>query len=139
LVLVALSLTVGKEENIPGNWWSYVEEPRYYGLINILTHIGVFLLYQYYLLKRSKKLRYFIISLMILLLPESFRGVYFAARRIINATTEEYSWHFEKDIQWYGGEVIKREKRPGENFLVTGAHLYFYYPLSHYNHFSLFS
>lgn len=133
LVLVILSLTVGKEENIPGNWWTYVEEPRYYGLIHVLVHLAVFLLYQYYRARDSKRLKYLLIILILLLLPETFRGILFTARRVMNAQKEEYSWHFEKDIQLYGENIIQREKQPGEKVLVTGSSYYMYYRVGMYN------
>lgn len=134
LVLVILSLTVGKEENIPGSWWTYVEEPRYYGIIHVLAHLCVFLLYQYYREKGSKRLKYLLIVLILLLIPETFRGILFTARRIVNAENEEYSWHFEKDIQLYASGIIKREKQPGENVVVTGSSYYIYYRVGIYNH-----
>lgn len=134
LVLVILSLTVGKEENIPGSWWTYVEEPRYYGLIYVLAHLCVFVLYQYYRANGSKRLKYLMIILMLLLLPETFRGILFTARRVIKAQNEEYSWHIEKDIQLYGKSIIQREKQPGENVVVTGSSYYLYYRVGMYNH-----
>jgi len=133
LVLVILSLTVGKEENIPGSWWTYVEEPRYYGLIHVLVQLGVFVLFQYYRANGSKRLRYLMIILLLLLLPETFRGVLFTTRRVINAKNEEYSWHVEKDIQLYGRSIIQREKQSGENVVVTGSSYYIYYRVGMYN------
>ena len=92
LVLVALSLTVGKEENNPGRWWTYVQEPRYYGLINVITHLAVFLLYQYYRINKPKRLKYIFIGLIFLIFPEFLKGVYFTVKRAINVETEEYIW-----------------------------------------------
>lgn len=134
LVLAILSLTVGKEENIPGSWWTYVEEPRYYGLIHVLVQLGVFVLFQYYRANGSKRLKYLMIILTLLLLPETFRGILFTARRVVNAKNEEYSWHVEKDIQMYGRNIIKREKQPDENVVVTGSSYYIYYRMGMYNH-----
>ncbi|NOT50165.1 MAG: hypothetical protein HOP10_02700 [Chitinophagaceae bacterium] len=134
VVLVALSLTVGKEENIPGHWWTYVEEPRYYGLVNVLTHLSVFLLYQYYRIHRSKKFRYIIIGLVVLLLPETFHGIHFTVKRIVNVKTEKYSWQKEWEIQDYAELMIKKHKRPGEQVAVTGYSYYINYRVGIYNH-----
>ncbi len=134
LVLIILSMTVGKEENIPGSWWTYVEEPRYYGLIHVLVHLGVFLLYQYYRARDSKRLKYLLIILILLLLPETFRGILFTARRVMNAENEEYSWHAEKDVQLFARSVIQKEKGEKENVIVTGSSYYMYYRVGMYNH-----
>ncbi len=41
LLLAVLSVRVAKAEDMPGNWWTFIQEPRYYGLPNILIHISI--------------------------------------------------------------------------------------------------
>jgi hypothetical protein len=41
-LLCALSLSVGKEDMPDGSLWTYVQEPRYFGIINVLTQTLVF-------------------------------------------------------------------------------------------------
>jgi hypothetical protein len=134
LVLVVLSLRVGKEENIPGHWWTYVEEPRYYGLINVLIHLGVFVIYQYYRLRQSKSLKYLLIGLLLLMLPETFRGIIFTVHRIKNMKREEYSWQYEHSIQLYADNIIQKEKQTGRKVVVTGSSYYFYYRVGIHSH-----
>lgn len=133
-VLVILSLTVAKEENIPGHLWTYVEEPRYYGLINVLIHLGIFVLYQYYRLNKTKKLKYLLVVLVLLLLPETFRGILFTAKRVIKVKTEKYSWQQEWEIQDYAELMIKKYKLPGEMAVVTCSSYYVNYRIGIYNH-----
>lgn len=57
LVLGVLSVTVGKVEETPGNFWTFIQEPRYYGLVNVLIHLAVFIFYHYQL-KSSRILKY---------------------------------------------------------------------------------
>lgn len=134
LVLVALSLTVGKEENNPGRWWTYVQEPRYYGLINVITHLAVFLLYQYYRINKPKRLKYIFIGLIFLIFPEFLKGVYFTVKRAINVETEEYIWQKEKNIQQYAGMVLQKERLPGEAAAVTGSSYYINYRAAIHSH-----
>jgi hypothetical protein len=131
-----LSLRVAKEESFPGYWWTYVEEHRYYGLVNVMLHIAVFLLYQYYRMNRSKFIKYAFISLLILMIPETFRGIIFTAKRITNLNREENSWQFERSIQQYADAIIQKEKKtnPGEKIVVTGSSYYTYYRVSIYSH-----
>jgi len=132
LLLTCLSLTVGKEENIPGHFWTYVEEPRYYGLIYILVHLGVFLFYR--LRNYNKRLIFFSLLLILALIPETIRGIYFFANRVINIKSEEYSWKYEKSIQEFSNRLIQKEKKPGEMVVVSGSSYYFYYRTALYSH-----
>ena len=136
ILLMILSLRVAKEETFPGISWTYAEEPRYYGLINILLQIAVFQLYQYYRQKHSKFIRYLFISLIVLMLPETFRGIIFSARRVININKEEYSWQYDRSIQQYADAIIQKEKtkNPDETKIVTGASYYIYNRVSIYSH-----
>ncbi|MBI5858641.1 MAG: hypothetical protein HZB42_13465 [Sphingobacteriales bacterium] len=140
LELIILSLRIGKEENYPGHWWTYAEEPRYYGLVAVLIHLSVFLLYHYRnsLLIRSK---YIFISLILLLLPEAFRGIFFTAKRIVKAGQEEYSWQYEREIQDYADHIIKKalNRQEGEMAVVTGSSYYINYRVGLYSHIPVFS
>ena len=136
LLLMILSLRVAKEENFPGHWWTYIEEPRYYGLVNVMLHMAVFLLYQYYRIKRSKIIKYLFISLLLLMLPETFRGIIFTVRRIGNMNREEYSWQYERSIQQYADAIIEKEKNKSqdEKAVVTGSSYYVYHRVGIYSH-----
>jgi hypothetical protein len=134
-VLVVLSFSIGKEENIPGHWWTYVEEPRYYGLVTVLIHLAVFVLYQY----RNKflfKTKYVFYFLLLLMLPEAFRGIVFTAKRVLNTGKEEYSWQYEQEIQDYADRTIRKElkNRETETAVVTGSSYYVYYRVGIYSH-----
>lgn len=135
LVLATLSLSVGKEENYPGHWWTYVEEPRYYGLINVLLHLSVFILYHYRNTLRLKA-KYVFYILILMLLPETFRGMIFTAKRIMLAGKEEYSWQSEKEIQSYADWMIRRESGNQEKKMavVTGSSYYINYRIGLYSH-----
>lgn len=134
-VLVVLSLRVGKEENYPGHWWTYVEEARYYGLIAVLIHILVFTIYKFKI-KYPARLRYAFYFLLIMLLPETFRGILFTARRVANAGYEEYSWQYEREIQKNTDMLINRDLRriDGEIAIVTGSNYYYYDRVGIYSH-----
>lgn len=135
ILLTLLSLRVGKEENIPGHWWTYVEEPRYYGLITVFIHLGIFMIasFKKVIYFRGRYVFYF---LLILLLPEAMRGVLFTANRLLKSGKEEYSWQHEKEVQDYAAALIKNEikKHPDETAIVTGSWYYMYYRVGMYSH-----
>ncbi len=131
LVLVILSLRVGKEENIPGHLWTYVEEPRYYGLIHVLVQLSVFILYVY---QRTKALKYIAIGCMLLLLPETFRGMIFTANRVTDVKQERYTWQNEWEIQDYADMTIRKNKKSGQKVVVSGSSYYINYRVSLYSH-----
>lgn len=135
ILLTILSLRVAKEENIPGQWWTYIEEPRYYGLVNVLLHLAVFGIYQYYKLRKSKFLKYGMICLVVLMLPETFRGIVFTAKRIMNVSKEEYSWQNDLSIQKYAHSIINKAKESQhvEKVVVTGSWYYVYYRVGIYS------
>lgn len=126
ILLIVLSVRVAKEEILPGYLWTYVEEPRYYGLPNVLVHMAVFVFYQYCRMKASRILKYVFYFLILFLLPEMFRGIIFDVRRIVNFKKEEYIWHLEYRFQKYAAEIIRKaqQKQPVENVVVTGSLLY---------------
>lgn len=105
-LLAVLSLRVGKEFVNTGIFWTYVEEPRYYGLANIFLHLGVFLLYRYRTLK--KRMTYAFIFLLVLMLPEMARGFFFAAHRISKLGRETYGWQYEYGFQKFAANLVKK-------------------------------
>jgi hypothetical protein len=133
LLLAALSVRVAKAEDMPGNWWTFIQEPRYYGLPNILIHISIFTFFQYYLTRKTKFLKYFCYFLLLLLLPELIRGIIFTAKRAINFGKEEYSWQSDLIFQQYTDAVIKKERKAGEKTVVTGSTYYMINRVNLYN------
>jgi hypothetical protein len=136
LVLLILSITVAKEETEQGGFWTYLEEPRYYGLPNVLAQLGVFVFYQYSRNRSPRFFKYVFYFMILLLLPEFFRGALFELRRLIYFGKEQYSWQVELQIQKYASEVIRKElqKRPDELVVVTGSSDYMNNRISLYSH-----
>lgn len=124
IVLLTLSLCVAKEEILPGFLWTYIEDPRYYGLIAVLIHIAVFILYRFYANNTIRLFKFIFCFSLLLLLPEMFRGILFTMNRIKNLNKEEYSWQREDRFQKYAAAIIKRVKKPGEKVIVTGSAYY---------------
>ncbi len=123
LLLLLLSLWVAKEEILPGYFWTYIEDPRYYGLPAVLLHLSVFILYPH-LRMPAARLKYLFFFPIFLLLPEMFRGVLFDINRIVNIKKEEYSWQYENKFQKYAATILEKEKQPGEKAIVTGSAYY---------------
>lgn len=123
LLLAFLSLRVAKEPVEDGIFWTYVEEPRYYGLINVLLQMGVFVIYQYYRLKKSRLLKFIFYFSLILMMPEMFRGIIFVSRRVQYFNKEEYGWQQEYKFQKYTANIIKNEqvKQPIKNIVLIGS------------------
>lgn len=131
IMLSTISLFVGKEENIPGHWWTYVEEPRYYGLLQILLQLSVF---SFLSLNKSFliKAKHLIIIIYILFLPETLRGIIFTGNRIAKAGHEEYSWQYEKSIQDYSKLLFTNQlkKYPEAKAAITGSSYFIYYRIA---------
>lgn len=123
LLLLLLSLWVAKEEILPGYFWTYIEDPRYYGLPVVLIHLSVFI-FSRHLRMPATRLKYLFVFSILLLLPEMFRGVLFDINRIVNIKKEEYSWQYENRFQKYAATILKKEKQPGEKAVVTGSAYY---------------
>jgi hypothetical protein len=70
------------------------------------------------------------------MLPETFRGIIFISRRVVNINKEEYSWQYERSIQEYADVIIQKTKakQPMENVVVTGSSYYMYYRIGIYSH-----
>ena len=127
LVLMALSLVVAKEEILPGSFWTYVEEPRYYGLVNILVHLGVFVFYQYTRKKSNVRAKQVFVLLLLLLLPEFLRGVLFDLNRLRRFGKEEYSWQYEKRLQDYADSLVQQIRQEQKNIPLVVAGTSYYY------------
>ncbi len=117
LILLLLSLRVAREEILPGLFWTYAEEARYYGLCFVLLHLLLFLA-----LKREPKL--FPGSrlggvLLCLLLLESGRGLVFTANRLRYLGKEEYSWQYEQRFQRYAASLVPTA--PGVRTVIAGS------------------
>lgn len=136
LVLVALSLVVSKEEILPGYFWTYVEEPRYYGLVYVLIHLCVFVFYRYQREKTGKSPRWLFALFLLLLLPEFFRGVLFDLNRVRNFGKEVYSWQYEKRVQDYADSLVQtiRRKEKDTRVVVAGSSYYFNHRISLASH-----
>ena len=127
-VLCVLSLSVGKETMPDGSLWTYVQEPRYYGIVTVLTQILVFSQFSVLSKKIKRHFRLIYISFFILISIEILRGGVFIANRIMKFRTEEYSWQYELSIQQYADKIIQKERweHPGINIAVTGSnHIYY--------------
>ena len=82
-VLCTLSLLVGNETMPDGSLWTYVQEPRYYGIITILTQLLVFSQISIVSKKMKKYSRSITIVFFILISLEILRGAVFITNRII--------------------------------------------------------
>ena len=128
-LLTILSLTVAKEEINPGVMWSYIEDARYHGLITVLFQMCLFIIIHQLTIADSRKWKLVPILILLLLIPETFRGMLFDANRISKIRTEEYSWQQELNLQKYADAIIA-EKRKSVTFthtVVTGTSYYMNY------------
>jgi hypothetical protein len=123
ILLTALSLRVEQEQIFTWYLWTYVEDSRYYGLLNVLIHLGVFVLYRYAVSNYKVMLKYFCIALLILMIPEMMRGLYFDTNRIKKFGKEEYSWQYENRFQQYAHAIIKKERNQNSSnkIVITGT------------------
>jgi hypothetical protein len=135
-LLCVLSLSVGKEDMPDGSLWTYVQEPRYYGIINVLTQILVFIQFSLLSKKIKRHARAINISFFILISIEILRGGVFITNRIMKLRTEEYSWQYELSIQQYADKIIQKERNehPGINITVTGSSHIIYCRSGIYSH-----
>ena len=136
LLLTVLSLRVAKAEDMPGNWWTFIQEPRYYGLPNVLIHIGIFVFYKVYKRRGDKLTKIIFYFLLLSLLPELFRGAIFTTKRVANVSKEEYSWQSDLKIQQYADAIIRKEKKKYslKKAIVSGSSYYFNNRISLYSH-----
>lgn len=132
IVLSVLSLAVDKELIPPDRWWTYIEDARYYGLADIMAHLSAFLLFYHYRQKVSGFLRYMLLALPILLIPEALRGLSFTAKRVMNAGKEKYYWQQETGFQDYAAAIIqqKKDSLKTDKTIVSGSLYYANYRTS---------
>lgn len=105
-LLTWLSIRVGKDLDYDG--WTYVEEPRYYGAINIFLHLAIFIAFQ--AIHFRSIVKYLFYFVFICLFFEMLRGLVFTANRIVYFTKEEWGWQRELRFQRYAAELVNREK-----------------------------
>lgn len=121
-VLAILSLFIAKGEESPGRWWTYVQEPRYYGPLVVLMQLALFIYYAA-AKHKAKTLLYF---LFLLLAVETTRGIIFSLNRIQLFNKEEYGWHYEDRFQKYADSILQtaEKKFSVKNAVVTGSSYY---------------
>lgn len=126
LLLAALSLFVAREEILPGYFWTYIEEARYYGLICVLIHLGLFLAYYQFMLQGSRKGVWLFGIFIALAFAEAARGLVFDSRRVQQAGKETYSWQWDQRFQQAAGSVINKERaaRHTSHAVVAGPSQY---------------
>lgn len=134
-LLSYLSLTVAKEYGT----WTYVEEPRYYGVLTVLLHISVFALYPCLYTARNSILKFLFPVLILLMLPEMIRGVIFTANRVQRMNKETYGWQYELKIQKEVDKIandLRKEKN--KNIVLTGSSDWMNLRASLYSHLPVF-
>lgn len=136
LLLAVLSLWVPEEEIVPGFFWTYIEESRYYGLATILVHFFVVLFYRHYRHAVAKSIRLLFLGLVLLLIPEMIRCAVFSVTRIKNLGREEYTWQYEDRFQRYAHTVIKDAIRlyGTDKVAATGSNYYMNNRVAVYSH-----
>lgn len=135
-LLTLLSLCYGKAEEMPGFWWTYIQEPRYYGLPNVLIHLAVLVLYQYGKVKQFRTIKLTVSVLLLVLLVELSRGGLFVVQRVVRFGREEYSWQYEDRLQKYAAGVIAKaqKERPVGRVVVTSPFYYYQNRVALYSH-----
>lgn len=129
-LLAFLSLTVAKEEILPGWFWTYIEEARYFGLCTVLVQTAVFLWMNSISQKKFKW--FFSIIILLMFLPETARGIAFTANRIRNWGQEEYSWQYEHRFEKQAAHIIDSAIIEGEKPVITGSGYYMNHRISIY-------
>lgn len=135
-VLAILSLQVQKEEILSGWFWTYLEEARYYGLVTVLIHISLFVLYNIGLRKLSFLTKLIFVILTIFLFAEILRGVFFTFNRVRWHGKEEYRWQSEDRFQKYVDTLVTKAEMmyPGTKIIVSGSSYYFNHRVGLYSH-----
>lgn len=126
--LIYLSITVSKEEINFNTYWTYVQEPRYYGLPIVLLHISFFVWLNSQSLKKIKNrtaIVIFILSLLMFL--EIIRGFIFISNRVKYFGKEEYSWQYENRFQKFADSILREAKtRHSTDRTVVAGPIYYY-------------
>ena len=122
LLLALLSLRVAREEILPGVFWTYIEETRYYGLVFVLIHLSLFIYFKWL----SARLRMAFFFILLLLSTEAARGIFFTARRVMLLGKETYSWQRESKFQQYAGKVIQNAltNKHVQRVVIAGSSYY---------------
>jgi hypothetical protein len=107
-LLTWLSIRVAKEYVDEGIFWTYVEEPRYYGAVQVFLHLASFLILRFVYLNRM--LKYLFYFLFVCMFFEMLRGMVFTAHRIFNFAKEEYGWQRELKLQRLASAMVTEEK-----------------------------
>jgi hypothetical protein len=123
-LLSALSLFVPMEQILPGWYWTYVGEPRYYGLAIILLQLALIILISSSGYSPSKKFRTFLMLLLAFLFLEMARGLLFTGKRLANYGQEEYHWQYEYRFQQYADSVLQHARNNDMPAAVTGSSHY---------------
>lgn len=118
--LAILSIFIAKGEETPGRLWTYIQEPRYYGLLVVLLQL---LLFIFYPVERQQRIKGLILFLFLMLAIEAVRGIVFDLNRMRLFTKEEYSWKYEDRFQKYADSIIKNDQKKFSihNAVVTGS------------------
>jgi hypothetical protein len=134
--LAFLSLQVTKEEMFPGVFWTYVEEPRYYGPITLLCQLSFFLIAKEWLARLGPVPKTLFVFLAVCLCVEITRHVIFDFNRLRKIGKEEYRWQYEDRFQKYAGTVVTKAKAlyPGAKIIVSGSSYYYNHRVSLYTH-----
>lgn len=140
-LLAFLSLRVAKEPLDPGQSWTYVEEPRYYGIIAVLLHMGVFALYPWYKTVKKASIKFLFPALILFMVPEMIRGVAFSAHRIQNIKKETYGWQYELQFQKIADKIINdiEQRQNNKSIVVTGTSDWMTLRVSLYSHLPYFA
>jgi hypothetical protein len=126
LLLSALSVRIAKTEELPGNWWTFIQEPRYYGVPIVLIHLSIFLSYDSSFFKLRRVWKYIFYLLCSFLLIETLHGITFSVHRLINLNKEEYSWQGDLDFQHYADQVIRNLRKEHNIPLVVYSSSYYF-------------
>jgi hypothetical protein len=109
-VLLFLSLRIEKEEIMPGYFWTYLQDGRYYGLAEILLHLCIFIVIaKIYSSAKPRKLALATL-LLVFLLPETTRGILFSANRLARLGKENYYWQDDLLVQKLADSIINKKK-----------------------------
>ena len=121
-ILTYLSLRVGKEIFDFGNW-TYVQEPRYFGIAILLIQLSLFAVLHYCQKTELKKLRLLFLFFLLFMIPDFARGVFFTLNRVKNFNSETYGWQQELAFQKKADSIIRQlaSKNPADQIVLTGT------------------
>jgi hypothetical protein len=131
-LLILLSLRVAKEDHI----WTYVQDPRYFGLPLVLLQLALFVFFRHRLIKQNRILKFFFFIIFFLLFSETIRGVFFTSKRLVNYKKETYSWKQDLNFQQFTQAILLKEqhKKPVKHIVFACSSPYIYNRISLYSH-----